>query len=741
MKMISPLFISLAMLPLLGARPDASGKPAADAKATADATVAYGALHFPPNPRLLFGPAGIDAFKLKVLRPQWLPIWDDFIKQLDGKLAAAVDLPPRGGNWSHNYVCPTHGVKLKGGKRIGHWQWEHICSVGDHILRGDPSRGTSDFDGCVIEQTHKKLAHEVCSLGLAFQVTGDARYAERAKAILLAYAGIYRTYPYHNKDGTLTGGKKGGWEGRAFTQPLSEASWLIELVQGADFVWNHMNEQERRACGDGLFRAAVDDVIIKAHLGIQNMQCYCDSAIGLTGFLLQDERLIRKAIEDPKLGFQQQITQGVTADGSWLEGAWGYHFFAIEGMLPLLEASRLCGIDLFSRYQESFKRMFDAPLALATPLLTLPAFNDSSGVTIANYVDLYEFAYARLQQPVYAALLRESDRHGKLALWYGVDELPTGEIPALGSRNAVNAGYAILEKGAGANATWLCLKYGPHGGMHGHPDKLTFVLYFRGKLIAADAGSRPYGSPLHADWDLTTFGHNTLLVDEESQAKATGSCIAFGSMNGIDYVVADAGPIYPGVKFTRTLCLLNDKLLVVCDQVRSTDEHIYDIVYHQRGTWDGLAPGTAWNPSDKNGYKYLADATVRPAEAGFTAALSLEPELRTTVTVLGNAPTDIITATGIGANSIDRVPVAVFRRKARNTAFVWAISLTREAPTIELRPVQNAKGAAVGSEQAVALVVRWGGQVYRVLTNPEKISINAAFDDGDLRTEAPLTAK
>lgn len=86
-------------------------------------------------------------------------------------------------------------------------------------------------------------------------------------------------------------------------------------------------------------------------------------------------------------------------------------------------------------------------------------------------------------------------------------------------------------------------------------------------------------------------------------------------------------------------------------------------------------------------------------------------------------------------------PVTVFRRKARNTAFVWAISLTREAPTLELRPVQNAKGAAVGSDQAIAVLVRWGGQVYRVLTNPEKMSINAAFDDGDLRTEAPLTAK
>ena len=124
-------------------------------------------------------------------------------------------------------------------------------------------------------------------------------------------------------------------------------------------------------------------------------------------------------------------------------------------------------------------------------------------------------------------------------------------------------------------------------------------------------------------------------------------------MNGIDYVVADAGPIYPGVKFTRTLCLLNDKLVVVCDQVRSADEHIYDLVYHQRGTWNGLVPGAAWNPSDKKGYRYLSGATVRPAEAGFTASLSLGPEMQTTITLMGNAPTDIITAKVIVHDPVD----------------------------------------------------------------------------------------
>ena len=64
-------------------------------------------------------------------------------------------------------------------------------------------------------------------------------------------------------------------------------------------------------------------------------------------------------------------------------------------------------------------------------------------------------------------------------------------------------------------ATWLCLKYGPHGGGHGHPDKNNFVLYARGKVLFPDPGTRPYGSPLHNGWDKITLAHNTLVVDGE----------------------------------------------------------------------------------------------------------------------------------------------------------------------------------------------------------------------------------
>jgi hypothetical protein len=121
-----------------------------------------------------------------------------------------IDLPPRGSSWYHYYVCPTHGARLSTGKRIGDWQWEHICPVDREVLRGDPSRPERDFDGFILG-THSRYAEAVRNNGLLFQLAGQLHYAARAREILLAYAGRYLTYPLHDIHGAaqIGGGRVG----------------------------------------------------------------------------------------------------------------------------------------------------------------------------------------------------------------------------------------------------------------------------------------------------------------------------------------------------------------------------------------------------------------------------------------------------------------------------------------------------------------------------------------------------
>ncbi len=62
--------------------------------------------------------------------------------------------------------------------------------------------------------------------------------------------------------------------------------------------------------------------------------------------------------------------------------AWGYHFYTISAITPLVEAGERCGLGLYAYEHQGrqFKGLFDGPLNLAMPDLVLPAFNDSGTV-------------------------------------------------------------------------------------------------------------------------------------------------------------------------------------------------------------------------------------------------------------------------------------------------------------------------------------------------------------------------
>jgi hypothetical protein len=666
---------------------------------------------------LLFNADGLKAFKTKIATEPWASVWKKYLDAAEKDLKDKVELPPRGGNWSHNYVCPEHGARLKRGKQIGTWEWEHICPVGPHTLKGNPDQATLDFDGNAIAATHGALAEQIIRHGMVYQVTGDERHAARAREILLAYADRYLSYPMHSNQG------KKGKGARIASQSLTEASWIIRAAQGADLIWSTMTEEQRKAAAEKLFMPALKEIVLPAKLGIHNIQCRHNSAIGLVGFLLDDPELIRLAIDDPQRGYRQQLAKGVQDDGVWCEGAWGYHFFTIAGLWPLAEAAHNCGIDLYS---PEFKKLFDGPLALATPEMTLPAFNDSGEVDVAKEADLYELAYARFRNPLYATILNRSRRESEAALFWGVTELPKADAISAGSRNAEASGYAMLERGQGTQATWLCLKYGPHGGGHGHNDKLSFVLYARGMTVAPDPGTKAYGSPLHKDWDKTSFAHSTLVVDQESQKQATGKCLAFGKENGADFVLADAGPIYDGVRFTRAAVLLNENLILFVDQVRCDKEHTLDIVYHQKGTWEKEDRGESWKAPSVPGYKYLQDASAKICPEGIALALHVDAKWNSSLAVAGNEPVQTITGTSFGKDTTDRVPLVVFRRKARETAFVWAIALDSAAPKLRVLSVQDDGKKALPAAQAVAVQVGEGASARTVLVNPDgrNVSVN-----------------
>lgn len=643
----------------------------------------------PPHPRLLVTDAELPAIKERVQRQPWArAFYDVQVKSADDWLGKQIQLPPRGSQWWHYYACKKDGARLKTLSPT-----QHQCPVCGTIYTGWP------YDDVVLDREHQALSGAVRTLGLVYRLTRDRRYADKAREILLAYAARYTQYPLHNIRGEA---KVGG--GRVGPQTLDEAVWLIPITQGADLIWDTLSDADRKQAEDGLFRPAAQ-VILQHRMGIHNIQCWKNSAVGLVGLLLGDQALIEDAVSSAH-GFKAQIEKGVSPDGQWYEGAWGYHFYTVSAMLPLVEAGERCGLGLYAYEKEgrSYRRLFEGPLELATPSLLLPPFNDSGTVNLKSEAPLYEAALARYKEPALAAVLRGSNRQNLQAFIVGVDRLPDPPAGATASRNFEGSGYAILREGKDENATWLCLKYGPHGGGHGHPDKLNFVLCSGGRMLAVDPGTAAYGVPIQQEWYRTTLAHNTLTVDEANQNPTTGSCLAFGAVPRLSAVLADAGHIADGVTYRRAAALFGESLVLVLDLVESDKEHTYDVAYHNAGKWVAPPAGDAVTPPAKPGYMHLRDVVrLKGAPPAVDAG-----GIRVGLAAAAQPAGELWAGTGVGANTTDRVPCLVTRVKGNRAAFAWAISLQGGTPELRLAPA----GAGYALEATIA------GKTYRLTADP-----------------------
>ncbi len=655
----------------------------------------------PSHPRLLFNPSDLPKIHERIQTRGWArQQFASMRASADDWLKRDVTLPDRGGQWYHYYSCPKHGARLR-----TEGPHRHVCPIDGEVFTGYP------YDDVVITGQHDRLAEAIRTLGVLYQVTGREAYAAKAKEILLSYAAKYRSYPLHNIRGEA---KVGG--GKVGPQTLDESTWLITVVEGADCIWDTLSEAEQTAVKDGLLYPATD--VIRQHkIGIHNIQCWKNSAVGLTGLLIGDRTLIEEALDGPS-GFHRQVEKGIGGDGAWFEGAWGYHFYTISALLHLTEGAFHCGINL---YTPALKKMFDAPLDLAMPDLRLPAFNDSHTISVTGYASRYEIALAHYGDSRYAAVLERGGRKSDAALLYGAVDLPASTTHRTASGNYPASGFAILAGGHGEESTWFCLDYGPHGGGHGHPDKLGFVLYSAGEVIAPDPGTANYGIPIQGGWYRTTLAHNTLTVDEHSQQPAEGKCEAFIATNGFSAVCARAGDIGAGIHFCRTAALFGERLLVVIDQVSADREHLFDLAYHNRGRVEPVPGSEPFELPDKRGYSYLRDARAVTSNGPFR--LEFAPDQKRSAVewmMAGNEPTTFITGTGVGDNTEDRVPLVIARRKAKKATFLWAVALDgRKEFDLRARPVQLAGGQEAPSAQAAAVEVRTPTGTHVLVANPD----------------------
>lgn len=500
--------------------------------------------------------------------------WRSLVRRLDASLAKPVDIPERGGQWCHYFYCRKCASPLKSESPT-----RHVCTHCGEAHAGWP------FDDVYVMNVHNENGKRMPELGFAYQMTGDRRYADRVRETLLGYAKAYPKYERHTIDGKTVNRSAG----RVGPQTLEESMWLINLCQGYDMVSDVLSEGEKATIRRDLLLPSAR--LVHGHdKGIGNWQCWHLSSFGLAGLICGDRELVAAAVAGP-CGYMEQLKQGVFDDGVWNECAWGYHFYTVLGLSHIFVALDNLGVKPPRRY----KLMFDAAFGQAMPDWTFPALNDSGRHNLRHDAPIYELAWTWWKDPLHAWWLRQNNYGSMQGLTQGsARPAQPSEPPRLVSQLYPNGGLAVLRSNeSGADrpmpGNYLSIDFGSHGGWHGHPDKLSVVLYSRGELLAEDPGMTGYGNPRQWGWYRTTLAHNTVVMDGTNQCPATGCCEAFATRGNATVVSCTAGEAYGAAKAGRLLALVGD---VVLDYtwVRGNRAHDWEWSFHSRGAFTTPLP-------------------------------------------------------------------------------------------------------------------------------------------------------
>lgn len=594
--------------------------------------------------------------------------------------------PAEGGGWSGDYICPDDGARLQFSP--GH----NRCPRCGKDYHGWPA------DYVTYLRRHVANAAAVRDLGLAFRLTGQAAFAGKARVILLAYAKLYPTMPIHShKDWPVTGSRSGG---RVTSQTLNEADWAQTMAFGYDLVRATLTPEERASVERDVLRSA-SEVVARRDRSLGNWTARHNAGHLAVGLAIGDAALVTLAIES-EFGLRDDLRRGVSAEGQWREGSWGYHFYVMEPLFRACEMAARAGIAVPEA--KRLKEMLDVALACVLPDGTLPNFNDSGFTALRDYARFFDLGYRLFGDRRYLRIVRDAPRSLDALLW-GSGAVGEGALPELASVVLPEAGLAMLR--APGTDHVVAVKFGEHGGGHGHFDKLNFVSFADGHLQAVDPGTQSYAYKTHHTWDQVTVAHNTVVVDETTQAGATGHLLEWHPGEVATAVRLEAGPVYPQACLERLLIHTATYTLDVVE-ARATDgaAHGFDWVYHNDArtskTSLALTPYTAF-PA-KNGYQYLADPRAAVTASSWEASFAQEKG-GLCVHMLGASDTTVVTGTGLGQDLTVPVPFVMARRRGVATRFVAVLEPFREAPRVRAVRLVRPEVVQIQSTEGVDEIV------------------------------------
>ena len=476
--------------------------------------------------------------------------------------------------------------------------------------------------GGYAHEKHKQNYRDMRNAGELFVITGEVKYANFVKTMLLGYSDLYPKLGPHPM-------AKHQKPGKLFHQMLNEAVWLTNVSIAYDCIYNWLDNDSRIKFEKNIFSPMVSWFTGRNKQEfdkIHNHGMWACAAVGLYGIVIRDMELVKMALygtkKDGSSGFLKQLDELFSPDGYYMEGPY-YVRYTIRPLLKFAEAleRNIPKLKIYEYRDKIVKKAYYSAVNTTFPNGIFFPINDASktmdirapGMVFGNSIINHRYEndqnLLKLCEIQGNVLLNESGyitskAYSKLDSNY---KLSLKSIEYSDGKDGNQGGLGILRMGQGDEQSLLIMKYGVHGMGHGHFDKLHFIYFDQNKEIINDYGfSRwvnvepKFGGrylPENDSYAKSTVAHNTVVVNMINQNQGNRKKADtvhgvrhyfYGEDEKVKIMSAKSYKHYLNVKMQRTMLFIDDdksEFPVVLDVFRleSNKSNTYDYPIHYSG--------------------------------------------------------------------------------------------------------------------------------------------------------------
>lgn len=468
----------------------------------------------------------------------------------------------------------------------------------------------------IIEEADRQLSRSDVRMleypALAYQMTGDRKYADKVREVLLKTA---KTKSWGDREMLA---RKPAWRSE-----LQMAHKAYQVAVGYDAVYDLLSPAERKEIAEGMYELAVEPLLgdwlnepTRIHslnsMG-HNWWTACVSMGAILGLALSNEMpeleaQAQKAVESLPEWFDfagdviQHKPKTFDRDGGMYESINYASFGVSEAMFLRLAwlnshpGAKLEEIPEMDRLASFFCQV-SYP---STKMLYSINFGDShKNVTGERAIyPAYAMGAKNPETLWYGSQIDQKQfREGlpyrfPMGLLYTPDLSKAPSTPSLPkSRLWKDFGWATMRDSWDKNSTMLAAKSGMTWN-HSHADANSMIVFHKGVDIIKDAGNSSYGTPQYRKYFFQSDAHNVVKFNGQGQPtyqQYHGTMLPGSMSNLIDggnikYVLADGtGPMSHLLERNFRHFLWIDNVIYVIDDLHSHKPGNFEWIWHPGG--------------------------------------------------------------------------------------------------------------------------------------------------------------